>query len=252
MIDTMFSTTSVGDGSEDGSPVDERTGTQEQLPKRSHGRPKGPPRTDLPDWMLKSEAHQKLMALPRVSLITRPKAGGGIYYYYLWNGRPWHGERILGKIPNDALRKYTEYEAARDKHVHARTMATRERTASQYKALARETVDVLRLVIGATEARPKPGVYFLLGASSEVLYIGKSDNVLARMRGHTEKGFETVRMIHVPKTKDRTRLEARLIKLLAPPMNVACASPNDSTRVLLEADGFERLPTLDEDNLFRL
>jgi hypothetical protein len=192
------------------------------------------------------------MALPRVTLITRPKAGGGIYAYYSWNGRPWHGERILGKHPNDALKKYAEYEAARDRHVSVKTIAKRERAASQYQALAREAVDVLRLVIGATEAKPKPGVYFLLGASSEVLYIGKSDNVLARMHGHTEKGFETVRMIHVPKSKDRSRLESRLIKLLTPPLNVALASPTNPTRVMLEADGFERLPNLQEENLFRL
>lgn len=202
--------------------------------------------------MVTSEAHKKLMSLPRVSLVTRPKAAGGVYWYYAWNGRPWHGERILSKHPNDALKKYAEYEAARDKHVSVKTIATRERTAGQYQALAREAVDIVRLVIGASEPLPKPGVYFLLGAGREILYIGKSDNVLARMHGHTEKGFETVRMIHVPRAKERTRLEARLIKLLTPPLNVALASPTNPTRVMLEADGFERLPDLREENLFRL
>lgn len=226
-------------------PEDDQSANAQTRP--GPGRKRKPPRTDLPAWMLESDVHKQLVALPRVRLIQRQSGKGGIYWYYAWDGRPAHGERILGKYPGDALRKYSEYEAQLSTFVAKRTVAKRERVATQYQSLARETVDILRLVIQATEPKPKPGVYFLLSASGEVLYVGVSDNVLARMSGHTEKVFETVRMIHVPQAKQRIRLEKRLIHLLTPPLNIRSS---DSTKDLLQAKGFDGLPRLPESELF--
>lgn len=172
---------------------------------------------------------------------------------------PWSREAEATSPPVPA-KKYSPTRAGRaearaDEAENARKqaivmMAARHRVATQYKALAVEAVEILRLVVKSTEIRPKPGVYFLMGSEGEILYVGKSDNVLVRMAGHKEKDFETVKMIHVPRSEDRDKLEARLIHLLTPPLNIHLLTFN-TTQVLLHADGFDGLPALNTSELWR-
>lgn len=80
--------------------------------------------------------------------------------------------------------------------------------------------DLLLLMLTATSPKPVPGVYFLIAESGEVTYVGQSKNVLVRMSGHAERTFENVRMIRVDDSEQRLKLEAYLIKVLAPKENI--------------------------------
>lgn len=79
---------------------------------------------------------------------------------------------------------------------------------------------LLQLGVRLTEVRPLAGVYFLLADDESIAYVGQSQNVLARMSGHTDKSFQSVRMIHVPDRGERLRLEAQLIGTLRPRYNL--------------------------------
>lgn len=79
---------------------------------------------------------------------------------------------------------------------------------------------LLRLLINSTDAKPLPGVYFLLAASGEVQYIGQSKNVLSRMHGHSAKEFAQVRMIRMDDPGQRLALESNLINLFKPKLNL--------------------------------
>jgi hypothetical protein len=190
------------------------------------------------------EIHEKLASLPRVRLHYRDSTKGKRTLYYGWDGRPWFGERLLGKHHAEALRKYHEWEVRRSEKMAEQMLGKTERHANQLRAIAKEAVDIMRQILCATEARPKPGVYFLLGAHSELLYIGKSDNVLSRMSGHDEKEFEFVKMIHVQNSRERTKLEGRLIHLLRPPLNIAMSGGGE-TRKLIETEACYKIPTRD-------
>ena len=82
-----------------------------------------------------------------------------------------------------------------------------------------DSVTLLRLLATSTEARPVPGVYFLVDSFGHIAYVGQSKNVLARMAGHNDKQFTTVKMIHVKEDRKRLEIEGKLIALFAPKFN---------------------------------
>jgi hypothetical protein len=228
---------------------EESSSAEEPLPPRRRGPGRSKvPKTGLPAWMDRSAEHAQLMALPRVGLSKRTIRGTE-YWYYSWEGRPFHGSRSLGSNPVVALKRYKEYEAHRAGPDALRVMDESKIAVRQYRALAREAVDIIRLLVGATEPKPKPGVYFLLGRNSEIVYVGQSDNVLVRMRGHDDKEFDCVRMIHMADQAKRGKLETRLINLLTPPLNIRAEG---TTKAILETEEFTNLPRLTESSLFKL
>ena len=79
---------------------------------------------------------------------------------------------------------------------------------------------LLKLLVMASDPRPKAGVYFLISNESNITYVGQSKNVLSRMAGHQAKDFDFVRMIEIPDDKQRLEIEMRLIKLLEPRDNL--------------------------------
>lgn len=81
------------------------------------------------------------------------------------------------------------------------------------------TIDLLRLLATSTEARPHPGVYFLVDSFGHIAYVGQSKNVLARMAGHHDKQFTSVKMIHVKDDKRRLEVEGKLIAIFTPRLN---------------------------------
>jgi hypothetical protein len=106
------------------------------------------------------------------------------------------------------------------------------------RAFALESVELMRLVINASDVRMAPGIYFLLNQAGEVVYVGKSSNVLLRMSGHREKQFSSVRMIEVRDEAERSLLECRFIHILKPQINVSMTAFN-STHELLNIDVLE-------------
>lgn len=77
--------------------------------------------------------------------------------------------------------------------------------------------DTPKALLLAIPPAPKGGVYFLI-KDDEVVYIGRSKNVLSRMVGHADKSFDRVLMI--PIAEDLCgQLEARMIGWFLPPLN---------------------------------
>ena len=96
-----------------------------------------------------------------------------------------------------------------------------ERSAHQKTRLEMDDVlpkhSVTALLVKSHEPRPIAGVYFLI-CNDDIVYVGQSKNVLSRMSGHTDKRFDTVKMIA---TSDDRLLatERMMIKLLKPIYN---------------------------------
>lgn len=88
---------------------------------------------------------------------------------------------------------------------------------SQDEQISREIVAALTR---ASEPRPRPGIYFLHDTEGQLLYIGQAGNVLSRMIGHTDKPFDSVRMIEIEDHRKRLEIERALIRHLKPPFNV--------------------------------
>lgn len=88
-------------------------------------------------------------------------------------------------------------------------------------AVARVPVEMLRKLLSAEPPKPEQGVYFLLDGAAKVIYVGQSTNVLARMAGHVEKQFASVKMITTKTTAERLETEALYIKAMRPPLNRA-------------------------------
>lgn len=79
---------------------------------------------------------------------------------------------------------------------------------------------LLKLLVMASDPRPKPGVYFLVSDEGGVTYVGQSKNVISRMSGHQSKDYDFARMIEIPDDQQRLQIEMRLIKLLEPRDNL--------------------------------
>ena len=75
------------------------------------------------------------------------------------------------------------------------------------------------LLVQAQEPKPAPGVYFLI-EGDEIVYVGQSKNVLARMAGHADKRFSRVKMIPTS-VEGLLSFETRMIEALQPRYNRA-------------------------------
>lgn len=91
-------------------------------------------------------------------------------------------------------------------------------------------VGIITQLLSATEARAAPGVYFLIDAKGTVIYVGQSQNVLARLSGHADKPFYQARMIPVPSQGKRMQVEARFIRLLRPALNIRGLGESDELK----------------------
>jgi hypothetical protein len=85
------------------------------------------------------------------------------------------------------------------------------------------TLTAEQIVAAAVPFRATPGVYFLV-AQGEVVYVGQSVNVYARVQGHAaSKKFDS--WFYVPaELAELNDLERLYIEALAPPLNVAVPS----------------------------
>ena len=89
------------------------------------------------------------------------------------------------------------------------------------------------------DAPTTPGVYVLLGAGDELLYVGKATNLRRRIRDHLRSGakrFHDVRWIACEDEAAALCLEADLICALCPPLNAAIAEESYAF-VFLETSG---------------
>lgn len=162
---------------------------------------------------------------PRLRCIAKPaKNRSGIARYYLvkqiWACALAHGVKL---IPSPALTpKEVEIamlkEQLADRNSRLIELANRKPEVRVVRPADYE--QMLTTMLTATEPRPLPGVYFLI-SEGVVTYVGQSQNVLARMSGHTGKTFDTVKMIHIPDPSERMAEEGRWILAFAPRNNVA-------------------------------
>lgn len=160
---------------------------------------------------------------PRLRSVSLPSRNGtGPVTKYLvrhvWAAALAHGLRLIpteASKPEAALR-------AENARLREALAAERGKVRLEYVNVDRtaDSLEIVRLMVTATEPQPRPGVYFLLADDDSVIYVGQSKNVLSRMVGHGGKTYATVRMIHVADEKRRLEVEARLIEWLQPPLNL--------------------------------
>lgn len=105
-------------------------------------------------------------------------------------------------------------------------------SAQSMKLLATECLDLMRLLVSATEVRPEPGIYFLMNKLGAIIYVGQSENVMCRMSGHKEKDFYSARMVKIKRADERLRIETRFIHLLRPPINLQYLGVDGSHELL--------------------
>lgn len=171
----------------------------------------------LPAWLKEIQ--------PRLRCVRRPlrgKEGFGNYYLVkqVWAFALAHGVTLA---PSPLLTGEAEKMEKLEKRV-------KDLDLSLYIASTRPPVvkivrppdwtEMLAAMLCATEPRPLPGVYFLI-SQGVVTYVGQSQNVLARMSGHTGKTFDTVKMIHHPDPTKRMAEEGRWIGAFSPRDNIA-------------------------------
>lgn len=80
-----------------------------------------------------------------------------------------------------------------------------------------EARELIRLALTCGPVDPRPGVYFLFGGSGEIVYVGQSKSVSARLAGHRDKDFTSVKMIP---TDSPLVYEGAFISLLKPKYNI--------------------------------
>jgi len=162
---------------------------------------------------------------PRLRCVTKPTSNGkGIARYYLvkqiWACSLAHGLKL---IPAHALRPRDEVLLALRAEIGdlSSKLFVQSQRPAEVRVVDRtpDHLPMFKALLTATEPRPLPGVYFLI-TGDEITYVGQSQNVLARMHGHTGKTFNTVKMIHVADSALRLAMEGRLINAFAPRDNV--------------------------------
>ena len=181
---------------------------------------------------------------PRLRSVIVPYAKGSATKYLVkqvWAAALAHGVKLKPsdeQVPADALNREINklrLELEAQKNVICRVIEVNH---------TNESIDLLRLLAAATDARPVPGVYWLLDNVGEVAYVGQSKNVLARMSGHVGKEFATVRMVQITDDKRRLYIESRLIRLLTPPKNIVGIGFKRELEQAAVSDGGQVLPTL--------
>ena len=72
------------------------------------------------------------------------------------------------------------------------------------------------------------GTYFLLDANSEVIYVGKAQNVIARIMQHrTDKDFERIIVIETNDSNDAHKIESVYLNINKPLLNKIVPQYND-------------------------
>lgn len=84
-------------------------------------------------------------------------------------------------------------------------------------------LNIPKALLLASPPTPQSGVYFLI-KGDEVVYVGRSKNVLARMAGHVDKSFDRVLMIPVAE-EFCSAIEAHMIGWFLPPLNTHLMPP---------------------------
>lgn len=104
--------------------------------------------------------------------------------------------------------------------VHAPMVGKNIRLESELARARYERLDIAitRHLVQLDEAKPVPGVYLLFGATGEVIYVGQSENVLARMAGHSDKPYARARMIALRRNQLGS-VEKALIQHFQPKFN---------------------------------
>lgn len=162
---------------------------------------------------------------PRLRCVTKPTTNGkGTARYYLvkqiWACSLAHGLKLLPAAQLQPRDEAMQALMAELSDLRSKLFVQSQRPA-EVRIVDRtpDHMPMFKALLTATEPRPLPGVYFLI-EGEEITYVGQSQNVLARMHGHTGKTFNTVKMIHVPDSAVRLAMEARLISAFATRDNV--------------------------------
>ena len=142
-------------------------------------------------------------------------------------GRPvvefmFRGRRVFRRLPGFVTpEQAADLEAKIRKEIfEANDMRDEPPPAEEVELLRRKEDSWQRaasLMLSAGPVTAGPGIYFLC-KSGNLVYVGKSRNVILRLSGHFQKDFDSVYM--VPVAEDELRAtEAFLIRLLRPPLN---------------------------------
>lgn len=154
--------------------------------------------------------------------------GKGEYRRYLvksaWAVAKADGLEIFPTYKTSPVEEKIKFLEQRNAHLEQQVMGLSARQEIRVIHAKREFSSsdslVLKLLVMASDPRPKPGVYFLVSDSHGITYIGQSKNVISRMSGHQSKDYDFARMIEIHDDSQRLEIEMRLIKLLEPRDNV--------------------------------
>ncbi len=159
---------------------------------------------------------------PRLKDVFVPCANGLSRKYlvkHVWAMSLAHGVEVIRPTKDDSA----EVIAALSIEVAQlrSTVARMEKANDLLKAAKNDYLGVVTpLLAGMHEPLPISGVYVLRDSSERVVYVGQSNNVLARMAGHVCKDFASVRMFGCADPQSRLFFERTLIKALLPKLNV--------------------------------
>ncbi|MGJ7512390.1 GIY-YIG nuclease family protein [Variovorax sp. GT1P44] len=161
---------------------------------------------------------------PRLRCVSKESTNGkSMARYYLvkqvWAFARAHGLTIKPAAPFREDRERILELENRVADLQRRLIAAESRPPEVRLVRNPNAIPMLTSMLTTTEAKPLPGVYFLI-SEGVVTYVGQSQNVLARMSGHRGKRFDAVKMIHEPDMNALSPLEDRWIQAFAPRDNV--------------------------------
>lgn len=164
----------------------------------------------------------RIIDLAHAGFVPHYRIDGGEVRFKLPEVRKWATKNIL------------QYSKGRDLPEPVVVVAHKPRANPQDVPYAIQAVPNLRdmgdFLVGS-------GVYFLCH-NQEVVYVGQSVNIVARITAHTDKRFDRVFFLPWPKD-DLDRVEGAFIRTLRPPLNMtvrggpaAPASKQDDAEVI--------------------